>query len=147
MTLDLEQSRLDGLLEFRYPNTSQETLPSIVFRLYPNLPQFGGQMEIDRLAVDGVSVDPEYSVSETVLEVALPTPLEPGQIARINMSYVLRYPRLESDYVLFGEHEGLLSLPYAYPMLAVRDHQGWHRYVPPAFPTRQAVIHRSTGSP
>jgi len=132
-TLDPDGQRLAGFQTVRFPNTGEDSLPEIVFRLYPNMPRFGGRMDIQAVNVDGAEVDYEYNVSMTALEVRLDTPLEPGQIAEVDLTYALRIPTSDSRYVLFGQHQGIISLPYFYPILALRDAQGWHRYLAPAY--------------
>ncbi|MGQ9585287.1 MAG: M1 family metallopeptidase [Anaerolineae bacterium] len=132
-TLETQGRRLAGFQTVRFPNTSSDSLPEIVFRLYPNLPQFGGKMDVQVVKVNGADVRYEYNVNETVLEVRLEKPLPPGEVAEIYLVYALRFPSLTSPYVLFGENQGVLSLPYFYPILALRDAQGWHRHLAPAY--------------
>lgn len=132
-TLEEPGERLVGFQTVRFPNPSADTLPEIVFRLYPNLPQFAGRMDIQRVEVNGQDVSFSQTTSDTVLEVQLDTPLPPGGSAEVELVYVLRIPRPEASYVLFGRSADIVSLPYFYPILALRDAQGWQRYLPPPY--------------
>ncbi|NLE77818.1 MAG: M1 family metallopeptidase, partial [Chloroflexi bacterium] len=133
VTLNADRSRLAGIQTVRFPNTTSDTLPEVVFRLYPNMPRFGGRMDVQSVQVNGVPVDYEYNVSETALEVRLPTPLESEKVAELRLTYAVRIPRSEANYVLFGATDEFVSLPYFYPMLALRDAQGWHRSIAPTY--------------
>ncbi|MGD8599406.1 MAG: hypothetical protein PVJ26_20500, partial [Anaerolineae bacterium] len=53
LELDARQRQLDGEQLVTYPNRTGAGLDEIVFRLYPNLPQYGGRMEIGPVLVDG----------------------------------------------------------------------------------------------
>lgn len=132
-TLEGQGERLVGFQTVRFPNPSADALPEIVFRLYPNLPQFAGRMDVQLVKVNGADVSFALSTSDTVLEVQLDTPLPAGEIAEVELVYALRIPSPEAPYVLFGRSEEIVSLPYFYPILALRDAQGWQRYLPPAY--------------
>lgn len=132
-TLEGSGERLVGIQRVRYPNTSTDSLPEIVFRLYPNMPQFGGRMDVQAVKVGGMDVPFAQNVSDTVLEVRLEEPLPPGEIAEVELVYALRVPSPEAGYVLFGRAGDIVSLPYFYPILALRDAQGWHRHLAPPY--------------
>jgi hypothetical protein len=132
-TLEGQGERLVGFQTVRFPNPSADTLPEIVFRLYPNLPQFAGRMDVQMVKVNGLDVSFSQTTSDTVLEVRLETPLPPGEVAEVELVYALRIPSPEAPYVLFGRSAGIVSLPYFYPLLALRDAQGWQRYLPPPY--------------
>jgi aminopeptidase N len=53
----------------------------------------------------------------------LPTPLRPGDQTTLQIAFSVTVPRL-ADY--FGYEEGVMSLGYWYPILAVYDDEGWN---------------------
>ena len=46
------QPKITGSEQIHYTNNESVPLDEIVFRLYPNLPGYGGQMEIDTITID-----------------------------------------------------------------------------------------------
>jgi hypothetical protein len=53
MDLDTSARKLDGKQRVTFPNHTGVDLEEIVFRLYPNLPQYGGVMYVGPGWVDG----------------------------------------------------------------------------------------------
>jgi hypothetical protein len=123
---------LAGRQEVTFPNRSGAALDEIVFRLYPNLPQFGGQMDIGPVWVAGERGTSQLRAEDTSLVVSLPEPLEPGASVTISMTFEVDIPQHGGDYVLFGYDQGIWSLPDAYPLLAVHDGSRWHEDLAPA---------------
>jgi hypothetical protein len=132
MRIDPANRRVAGQARVSVPNTSRQTWNEIFFRLYPNLLQYSGVMTVDGVTVDGQAAAFTYDAEDTALRLILPAPLAPGRSALVQLSYTLQAPRRERGYVLFGEGQGILSLPVAYPVLAVHDEGGWHLDVVPA---------------
>jgi hypothetical protein len=119
LTLDPTSRRLSGQQQVVFPNRTGSALEEIVFRLYPNLPQYAGSMNIGPVWVDGQRGDSFLRAEETSLVVPLPSPLPPAETVTIDLTFDTQIPEIETGYVLFGLSQGIWSLPDAYPLLAV----------------------------
>ncbi|MCC7353559.1 MAG: hypothetical protein IT330_07345 [Anaerolineae bacterium] len=132
MHIDPPNRRVTGQARVTVPNTSRQEWREIFFRLYPNLLQYSGVMTVDGATVDGQAAAFTYDADDTALRLIFPAPLAPGRAAIVQLSYTLQAPRRNVGYVLFGEGQGILSLPVAYPVLAVYDEGGWRLDVVPS---------------
>ena len=77
MSLDIPGRKLDGKQRVVFPNHTGTDLEEIVFRLYPNLPQYGGTMSIGPVWVDGERRSSSLRADNTSLVVPLARPLAP----------------------------------------------------------------------
>jgi len=113
----------------------QDELDELFFRLYPNLPRYGGSMSIGGVAVDDQSVPFSYAAESTAVHIPLPEPLPPGGTTSVELRFDLGVIEREEGYTLCGESQSILSLPLFYPVLAVRDERVgvplWHLEIPP----------------
>jgi hypothetical protein len=100
LTLDAPNRQLMGDEYVRIPNRIGTDLNEVVFRLYPNLPQYGGSMAVDGVWVDGQPVTPRLRADRTSLWVPLPQPLPPQ--ASTAVSLTLPSNPLQQRCVLFG---------------------------------------------
>jgi hypothetical protein len=121
LQLDTAGHRLAGQQLVTYPNRTQAELTEIVFRLYPNLPQYGGLMGIGRTWVDGQPIVSSLRADGTSLVVPLQQPLPPQASTTISLTFDIEIPQEQVGYVLFGQSEGIWTLPSAYPLLAVHE--------------------------
>jgi hypothetical protein len=134
VSLDADALTLTGRQQVFYTNREGDKLGEIYFRLYPNLPQFGGQMEVQRAAVGNLDTTFTYEAGNTALKLPLTPSLLPGEGVRIELDFTAQVPRSEDDEPrLFGLSQGILSLPNFYPLLAVHEAAGWHLDVAPEF--------------
>jgi len=127
-----DERRLAGRQQVTVPNHTAVALNEIVFRLYPNLPQYGGQMTVGAVSVDGQQATPTLRAGDTALAVPLPRPLEPEGSTLLDLSFEIQIPERDAGYSLFGYSQGIWSVPDGYALLAVHDGQGWHEAVAPA---------------
>src|SRR5690606_41194655 len=81
-----------------------------------------GYLDVTEVKVNGRKA--ATHIDGTVMRVNLPKPLQPGQSARIEMKYRLKLPRGGSRLNAFGRTAFLAQW---YPMLAVKDEDGWHK--------------------
>ncbi|MCX7853074.1 MAG: M1 family metallopeptidase [Caldilineales bacterium] len=135
MSVDPDNRRLEGTALVRLRNLSGRPLNDLYLRLYPNLPQLGGTMQLT-----GVVVLPErypagfaYTLNNTAARITLPQPLPADQPIALEVAYRLEAPQ-KTGYVLFGESEGILNLPYAYPMVPAQTRDPaspWRLEIPP----------------
>jgi hypothetical protein len=134
VSLDADALTLTGRQQVFYTNNEGSKLGEIYFRLYPNLPQFGGQMEVQRAAVSNQDVPFTYEAENTALKLPLTPSLLPGEELQIALDFIVQVPRFDDDEPhLFGLSQGILSLPDFYPLLAVHKAAGWHLDVAPEF--------------
>lgn len=125
---------LTGTEQIIYTNTEDVPLNHVYFRLYPNLPGYGGQMRVDEVLVQGQPVEPALEAQKTALRVPLPADLLPGQRIAFDLSYQAVVPTGPNQgYNIFSYANGTISLAGFYPALAVYDESGWNIEVPPPY--------------
>ena len=124
MSMDLDSSLevLTGTAYIHFTNTSPDPWTYVIFRLYPSLEQYGGLLSIQSAAIGGRAVPFSYQDQNTAVRVELPVALLSGKATTVYLSWILDIPQWEDTalaYRLFGNSQGMLSLPLAYPSLAV----------------------------
>lgn len=121
-TVDVDALVLTGTARIVVPNTSTDPWPNLVFRLYPMLSHYGGNMVVMSALVNGKPGTFDYTNDNTALRVDLDRPLLPKQSVTVELSWRLDIPQWadqSSVYALFGSSQEMLSLPLFYPALAV----------------------------
>lgn len=116
------ENRLRGKMRIDLVNTSSDPWPYVMFRLYPELAGYKGNMAINSTSVNGIIVPFSYQARDTALLVQLSDFLQPDEAVTIDISWSLDIPILPdhpSVYVLFGQSQQMFSLPLFYPSLAV----------------------------
>jgi hypothetical protein len=121
LTLEPASRRLVGQQQVTYPNHTGLDLHEIVFRLYPNLPQYGGRIDVYAARVDGQTGPFSLRAEDTSLAIPLPQPLAPGSSVVIGLDFEVTIPEKEGGYVLLGFSQGIWSAADAYPLLAVHE--------------------------
>jgi hypothetical protein len=125
---------LAGVERVRYTNAQTVTLDSLYFRLYPNIPGYGGSMTVGRVVLNGTPVQTRLEAQGTALRVPLDPPLAPGAIADLSLEFNDQVPTdTSSGYVVFAYADGVYALAGFYPTIPVYDTQGWNIEVPPAY--------------
>lgn len=125
---------LEGHEKVRYTNQEDEPLDEVYFRLFPNIT--GGKATVSAVQVDGQDVEPIYEFHDSALRVSLPTALQPGERAVIQMDFEVEVAQeMGGNYGLFGYFDGVLVLDEFYPVIPVYDdadtgHPGWNVEVP-----------------
>ena len=132
LTLDPVSRRLAGTEEVTFPNHTGVKLDEIVFRLYPNLPQYGGAMDIRSVWVDDKQASSSLRAENTSLAIALDRALAPETSLTVKLTFDVDIPARQTGYSLFGYSQGIWSVPDAYPLLAVYDGTAWHEDIAPA---------------
>ncbi|MDD4909150.1 MAG: M1 family aminopeptidase [Candidatus Omnitrophica bacterium] len=85
-----------------------------------------GGMQIQSISAEGKTA--EYKIEgedATILNVGLPAPLGPGSSVKIEIGFTVDIPHC---FGRFGWHEDVATLNRWYPILSVRDKDGWHNY-------------------
>ncbi len=131
LVLEPESRRLVGRQRVTVPNHTGADLEEIVFRLYPNLPQYGGRMSVSEVRVDGQPSPIVLRAEDTALAVPLERPLAPETELPIELTFEVAIPELQAGYVLFGYSQGIWSVPDGYALLSVHDGAGWREDIAP----------------
>lgn len=118
---------LYGAERVRYTNRSEDTLEEIVFRLYPNLDAFSGEMRILSVTVAGEPVTPALQERRSVLRVPLPTPLQTGESVELTLHFESAIERgFSASYGEYSFQRGVFTAPEWYPVLSVYEEgHGW----------------------
>lgn len=120
--LDPKADNLFGKAIIHVVNTSPDPWPYLVFRLYPMLGQYHGQMIFQSVAVGNQPVPYVYQAENTAMQMNLPEPLLPHQAIEVNLVWRVEIPTWADTadmYALFGKSQQMVSLPLFYPSLAV----------------------------
>lgn len=121
-TLDPEELKLTGRASIVVPNTSIDPWTYLVFRLYPMLEHYGGNMVIQSALVAGRPATFVYTNDNTALRIDLDKPLLPDRSVTVELTWRLEIPSWTDQsalYALFGRSQQMISLPLFYPSLAV----------------------------
>jgi aminopeptidase N len=121
-TLLPDDGKLTGAAEVHVPNASQDPWTHVLFRLYPMLRHYGGNMVVLSALIDGKPATFVYTNENTALRIDLNEPLMPGESVAITLTWRLELPRWTDQtavYALFGRSQQMISLPLFYPSLAV----------------------------
>lgn len=140
LVLDVDERRLLGRQEVTVPNHTGVDLSKVVFRLYPNLPQYGGRLDVGPVWIDGQRGTSELHSEDTTLAIPLSRTWAPETSVTISLTFSIELPQPTDTYALFGYSQGVWSLPDAYPLLAVHDTSlgltgagaGWREDIAPA---------------
>lgn len=121
-TLDPAELKLTGRASIVVPNTSIDPWTYLVFRLYPMLEHYGGNMVIQSALVEGRPATFVYTNDNTALRIDLDKPLLPDRSVTVELTWRLEIPSWTDQsaiYALFGRSQQMISLPLFYPSLAV----------------------------
>lgn len=131
LSLDTTEQRVDGQQVVVFPNRTGQELEEIVFRLYPNLPQYAGSVSIGPVWVGGERGTSSQRAGDTSLVIPLTQPLPPQATVTVSMTFTIKIPERADGYALFGHSQGIWSISDAYPLLAVHNGATWHEDVAP----------------
>ncbi len=127
LTVNDDGATITGRQTVQYTNRAGRLLDQIVFRLYPNLRSYGGEMAVSAASVDGFPAALDLDETRTILSVTLPQPLAPGARTAIRLDYTVTVTKDHAPlYGQFSDLDGILSLPEVYPVLSVYEPgRGW----------------------
>jgi hypothetical protein len=132
LVLEPEGRRLVGTQQVTIPNHTGVDLEELVFRLYPNLPQYQGRMSVGDVWVEGQRTSPVLRADDTSLAIPLERPLAPETELAVELTFEIAIPEPQTGYVLFGLSQGIWSVPDGYALLAVHDGKTWHEDIAPS---------------
>ncbi|MBL8091775.1 MAG: M1 family metallopeptidase [Anaerolineales bacterium] len=122
--------QITGKQSVDYTNNEKVTLNEIHFRLFPNI--LGGKMTVNNIKVNHESIEPKYSLNDSLLVIPLEKPLQPNEKINISMEFEIIVPRsVDLNYGVQAYYSDVLALAHAYPMIAVYDDEGWNAEIPP----------------
>ncbi len=126
IVIDDSLTTVEGRQTVTYTNQEAVTLSEIVFHLHPNL--LDSAITVSDLTVDGVAATTSLSGrARSILTVALPAPLPPGESVTIDLRFLTEVPtEIGRNYGVLAYSEGILALAHFYPMLSVYDATGWN---------------------
>lgn len=79
---------ITGQLDLDWINPAAEPAESILFRLYVNAPRYrDGEMTVSDVHIAGTPVDADLSLDDTLLDVTLPEPVDPGERVAVSLSW------------------------------------------------------------
>ncbi len=125
--LNEEGTALTGVMQVVVPAPG----PELVFRLYPNTDNYAGSARVTLARAGGAPVEVQPIAGNTAVRLALPAAAAgPPAPVTIDMAFTVELGGRQagpnaSQYTLFGWDGPVLSLPGFYPVLAVRQGDGW----------------------
>jgi hypothetical protein len=124
VTVDPSLDILTGTARIQLTNRSPDPWRHLVFRLYPVLDHYGGQMTVLSALINEEPSQFTYQAQNTAVRVNLLDPLLSGEETVVELSWRLTIPTWSDNptvYALFGNSQGITSLPLFYPSLAVYE--------------------------
>lgn len=123
-TIDPSKQTFTGRLQLEYTNRDSTALDRLYFRLFPNLSDFAGRLDIHAASVNGATVPIVYESRRYLLRVDLPQPLAPGDATTVMLDFTTKTPENAGRqyYGAFNLQNSVLALASGYPIVAmVRD--------------------------
>ena len=124
-----EIPRLEGVQRVQITNQEQTSLNELYFRLYPNLPAYGGTAEVSQALVDGQLALVGHIPDGSAARIPLAGGLAAGETTDVTLWFSATLPTQVAAGTagagLYGFVEGVYDLAGFYPTLAVFDHRGW----------------------
>ncbi len=121
---------ITGKETVNYTNNEDVPLNEVHFRLFPNI--LGGEMTVENILVNGVSVQEKYKLNDSLLIVPLEKPLQVHESVKISMDFAMTIATsVDLNYGVQAYDSNVLALAHAYPMIAVYNHEGWNSEIPP----------------
>lgn len=128
ITIDESMSAVSGRQTVTYTNLENATLEDVYFHLHPNT--LDGAITVADVTVDSMPVTAAETDGD-VLRVPLPSPLAPGDVVTIDMTFETAVPTdIGRNYGVLAYYEDILALAHFYPMLSVYNDEGWNITAP-----------------
>jgi hypothetical protein len=127
LVVDMETLTLTGSQRLLYTNNETVELSEIYFRLFPNTPDHGGRLSVERIIVNGQEPQVTYELSDTAMKVFLTEPLAPKAQLEILINFRVAVPEgNQHGYGAFNYENGIMALAGFYPLVPVYDDEGWN---------------------
>jgi hypothetical protein len=129
-----EPTVLRGLERVYFTNREAVPLDALYFRLYPNLPGYGGSMVIEQVIIDGEPVEPSLESEASALRVPLPASLALGETIDLTLRFRATLPTdTSAGYGVFTFADQVYALAGFYPTIPVYDDEGWNIEMAPTY--------------
>lgn len=136
LRVDFSRGTFTGTEAVTYTNTTSTNLYELFFRLYPNAHAIygDGTLTVDVVRVGDAPVSPTGFGDETILFVPLSSPLAPGGVVTVDLSFHGRLTDWRrhpggtgaSDYGIYASSSSSMTMAECYPILAPYDEEmGW----------------------
>jgi hypothetical protein len=123
--LDENLENVEGQVEVRYTNRSEDVLDYIVFQLFPYV--YGGTVELGDVLINQEPADLSMQENVPVVNVLVDGGLAPGESCVIRIPFTSSIPRvMGGNYGLYGYFDDIVVLDGFYPLLALYDDGEWH---------------------
>jgi hypothetical protein len=127
LVVDMEALTLTGSQRLLYTNNETVELSEIYFRLFPNTPDHGGRLSVERIIVNGQEPQVTYELSDTAMKVFLMEPLAPKAQLEVLIDFRVAVPEgNQHGYGAFNYENGIMALAGFYPLVPVYDDEGWN---------------------
>jgi hypothetical protein len=127
LVVNMETLTLTGSQKVLYTNNETVELSGIYFRLFPNTPDHGGRLSVERIIVNGQEPEVTYELSDTAMKVLLAEPLAPEAQLEFLMDFKVAVPEgNQHGYGAFNYENGIMTLAGFYPLVPVYDDEGWN---------------------
>lgn len=129
VTVSPEQATVSGRETVRYLNAEPVSLDAIYFRLFPNLPGYGGDLKVSEVRIGGQAVASSLERERTALHVPLPTPLLPGKVVTIELDFSVQVPQTAGEgYGQFIFQEEIMALANFFPLIPAYNEENCARF-------------------
>ncbi len=129
LTVEPELSRLLGQQSVHFVNNDSATLDALYFRLFPNLPGYGGEMTVSNLRVAGQPAEGSLSVDDTALRVPLSPPLPAGGEVTVELDFAVTIPQTAGEgYGQFIYSQDVMALANFFPLIPSFDEANCARF-------------------
>jgi Peptidase family M1 domain len=123
-TLDPARQLFAGRTTLRYTNRDTQALKTLYFRLFPNLKDFAGSLNVQAVLLNAKAVPFKLEQKRYLLRIDLASPLEVGATTEIALDFRTTVPANagRNYYGAFNLQNSVFALASAYPIIAmVRD--------------------------
>ena len=127
---ELELAMIEGGVDLRFVNQTPDELDELYLRLYANVDEYDtGAMSIDSATAAGEELETELSVAGTLVTIALPEAVGPGEAVDLEYTFTTIIPTDPlGSYGMFSYDaaSGTYALAHWQPLLAGYDREiGW----------------------
>jgi len=126
LVMEEDQIHITGHERVQVVNTNQNTLDTIVFRVYLNSLAGKKILDVSEVSVDEQAVIPEWELGSSVLRVPLKEPLQPGERIDVALQFAFDFTEdLEINYGRLANRDDVFVLSAFFPMLSVYEQGRW----------------------
>jgi hypothetical protein len=129
VTVDPEAASLAGREVVTYVNNDPVPQDRVYFRLFPNLPSYGGRLTVTDLLVEDQPADSSLEVGDTALRVSLSEPLPAGGEVEITLDFQASVPQTAGEgYGQFIYTQTVMALANFFPLIPAYDEANCTRF-------------------